>query len=229
METNITGTLNVLQAAVRNGSRLVVQTSTSETYGTARYTPMDEAHPLQAQSPYAATKIGADHLALSYFRAFDLPVAIIRPFNTYGPRQSARAIVPAIITQALSREVIELGALTPVRDMTFVHDTVDGFVRVAECPAAVGEIINVGTGTGITIGDLAARTLERMGLHLPIRTSTERLRPAGSEVLSLVCDNHKAQSLLNWHPQITLDAGLDAVIEWMRSSRATFQPELHQL
>ena len=229
VETNISGTLNVLQAALRHNTRLVVQTSTSETYGTARYVPMDEAHPLQAQSPYAASKIGADQLAISYFRAFELPVAVIRPFNAYGPRQSARAIIPAIVTQALSRDVIELGALTPVRDLTFVQDTVEGFVRVAECPAAIGEVINIGTGMGISIGDLAARIMERLEVQFPIRSSPDRIRPPGSEVMALICDNQKARQLLNWQPRVSLDAGLDAVIESMRSSRAASHPETHQL
>ena len=229
VETNVTGTLNVLQAARRHGVRLTIQTSTSETYGTARVTPMDESHPLQAQSPYAASKIGADQLALSFFHAFDQPVTVIRPFNTYGPRQSSRAIVPAIIGQALTRDVIELGALTPIRDLTFVTDTVEGFLRVAETPGAIGETINVGTGKGIAIGDLAARILSRLSADTPIRIAQERVRPTRSEVMALICDNRKADNILNWRPQVTLDSGLDAVIEWMRTKRAASPPEIYQV
>ena len=174
-----------------------------------------------------------DHEFSGNWRAFvrfsSLFKAPNRPFNAYGPRQSARAIIPAIIGQALTRDVVELGALTPIRDLTFVSDTVEGFLRVAETPGAIGETINIGTGKGITIGDLAARILSRLGVATPIRIAQERVRPASSEVMALICDNRKADNLLNWRPQVTLDAGLDAVIEWMRTSRAAAPPEIYQV
>lgn len=229
VETNVTGTLNVLQAARRHGVRKMVHTSTSETYGTARYTPIDEEHPLQAQSPYAASKIAADKLAESFFRSFDLPVATLRPFNTFGPRQSARAVIPAIIAQALFRDRIELGSLAPVRDLTYVGDTVNGFLRIAEAPASSGEVVNLGTGQGIAIGDLAQKILSLLGLDCPIETAPERLRPERSEVMTLICDNAKARRMLNWTPQVSLEQGLESVIAWVRSHPAAFKPAIYTI
>jgi len=229
IETNIVGTLNVLQAARRHKIKKMVHTSTSEAYGTAIYTPIDEQHPLQGQSPYSATKIGADKLAESFFRSFGLPVATIRPFNTFGPRQSARAVIPAIISQALSRDQIELGSLSPVRDMTFVSDTVAGFIRIAEVPGSVGEVINIGTGFGVTIGELAARVLTLLNMNKPIVAAEERIRPERSEVFKLICNNAKAKQLLNWTPQVSLDEGLRAVIEWIRANQASFKSNIYNV
>jgi NAD dependent epimerase/dehydratase len=224
VRTNVEGTLNVLEAARNLGVERVVHTSTSETYGTAVYTPIDEAHPLQGQSPYSATKIGADKIAESYHKAFGLPVATIRPFNTYGPRQSARAVIPTIISQALTQDEVRLGALDPVRDLTFVKDTVQGFLRVAESDRAVGETVNVGFGRGITIGELAGRILALMGVERRIVQSTERLRPAKSEVLTLVCDNARARELCGWAPRYGLDEGLRETIEFVRANPDRFRP-----
>jgi len=229
VETNVTGTLNVLQAARRHGVGKVVHTSTSETYGTALYTPMDERHPLQGQSPYSASKIGADKLAESFNRSFDLPVATIRPFNTYGPRQSARAVIPTIVSQALARDRIELGSLTPVRDLTFVGDTVRGFVRVAEAPETAGETVNVGSGHGVTVGELAERILSLLGRSLPIAAAEERLRPERSEVFTLICDNRKAAEMLGWRPSVSLDDGLRAVIDWVQEHPALYKAEAYNV
>ena len=229
VETNVTGTLNVLQGARRHGVGKLVHTSTSETYGTALYTPMDERHPLQGQSPYSASKIGADKLAESFSRSFDLPVATIRPFNTYGPRQSARAVIPTIVSQALARDRIELGSLAPVRDLTFVGDTVRGFVRVAEVPETAGETINVGSGSGVTVGELAERVLSLLGRRLPVTAAEERLRPERSEVFTLICDNRKAAEMLGWRPSVSLDDGLRAVIDWVREHPALYKAEAYNV
>ncbi len=225
VRTNVEGTLNVLEAARLCQVERIVHTSTSETYGTARYTPIDEEHPLQGQSPYSASKIGADKIAESYYRSFDLPVATIRPFNTYGPRQSARAIIPTIIGQALSQPTISLGALDPVRDLVFVGDTVRGFLAVAGAPAAVGEVINVGTGTGVTIGELAALILEEMGCDKPIVTAAERVRPTKSEVGTLRCDARKAKALTGWEPDVPLREGLRAAIDFVTKHLSLYKTD----
>ena len=216
VETNVIGTLNVLTAAREHGVARVVHTSTSEVYGTAQYVPIDERHPLQAQSPYAASKTGADMLAMSYFRSFGLPVATIRPFNTYGPGQSARAVIPAIIVQALTQDAIHLGSIHPTRDYTYVADTVDGFLRVAQAPAAVGETVNVGSNFEIAIGDIASKVMEQLGTSKEIVTDAERVRPEASEVDRLWCDNTKAKELLGWQPQVSFDEGLRKTIDWLR-------------
>jgi NAD dependent epimerase/dehydratase len=230
VDTNVTGTLNVLQAALRHGAEKIVHTSTSETYGTALYTPIDEAHPLQGQSPYSASKIGADKLAESFQRSFNLPVATIRPFNTYGPRQSARAVIPTIISQALYRDRVELGSLTPVRDLTFVGDTVEGFIRVAEVAETVGEVTNIGTGVGVRVGELAERILAlTAGDAKQIVTTEERVRPERSEVFTLICDNTKARERLGWSPRVDLNDGLAAVIEWVREHPDQFKSELYNV
>jgi dTDP-glucose 4,6-dehydratase len=201
VDTNIKGTLNVLQAARDLGVRKIVHTSTSEVYGTARYTPIDEEHPLQGQSPYSATKIGSDQLALSFYNAFDTPVSIIRPFNTYGPRQSARAIIPAVIAQIASgTRKIKLGALHPTRDFNFVMDTVRGFAAVAESDKSLGEVINIGSNFEISIGDTVALIADIMGVEIEIETDQVRLRPEKSEVDRLWADNSKARDLLGWTP-----------------------------
>lgn len=217
VNVNIKGTLNVLQAALDNEVGKVVHTSTSETYGTAEYTPIDEAHPLKGQSPYSASKIGADKIAESYYRSFDLPVATIRPFNTFGPRQSARAIIPTIISQALTKDEVHVGSLSPVRDLTFVKDTVNGFIEIGTSEKSVGELINIGRGSGVTISELLKRILQILGKEdIRVVEDMDRVRPDKSEVMELICDNSKAKHLLDWSSQYTLDEGLAETIEWMR-------------
>lgn len=200
VETNISGTLNILQAA-RDFDVPIIHTSTSEVYGTAQYVPMDEAHPLQGQSPYSASKIGADQIAMSYFYSFDLPVKIIRPFNTYGPRQSLRAVIPTIITQLLRGETnVRLGATTPTRDFNYIEDTVEGFVRALESTNGVGEVINIGSGFDVSIGDTAAIIADEIGSPINLIIEHKRYRPENSEVQRLLADNSKARRLLSWEP-----------------------------
>jgi len=215
VRTNVEGTLNVLEAARQQGIDRVVHTSTSETYGTAIYSPIDENHPLQGQSPYSASKIGADKIAESYHRAFSLPVITIRPFNTYGPRQSARAVIPTIISQALSEPEIRLGSLAPIRDLNFVKDTVTAFLAIAAADGAIGKTINVGAGKGITIGELATLILGIMGCRKPVVEDSARLRPSASEVFQLVCDNRLALEMAGWKPSFTLKEGLHQAIDFV--------------
>lgn len=229
VRTNVEGTLNVLEAARNVGVEKVVHTSTSETYGTAIYAPIDEKHPLQGQSPYSASKIGADKIAESYYLSFNLPVATIRPFNTYGPRQSARAVIPTIISQALSQPQIKLGSLTPVRDLTFVKDTVQGFLKIAEAPASVGEVINIGAGKGVTIGELAQLILGLMNSDKPIVTDEARIRPEKSEVMKLICNAEKAAALVGWQPNYSLERGLTEVIDFITHHQALFKPNQYTL
>jgi dTDP-glucose 4,6-dehydratase len=229
IRTNIEGTYNILEAARAHDCRNVVVTSTSETYGTAQFVPITEEHPANAQSPYAATKVAADQLALSYFRSFELPVKIIRPFNTYGPRQSARAIIPTVISQLLAGHTsIRLGSTAPTRDLTFVADTVAGFIAVAGSERCQGEVVNLGTQSEITIGDLAHRIAGRLGVALTIETDTGRLRPAASEVERLLSDNSKVRRLADWKPIVDLDDGLDRTIAWMRSNQQLYSPNRYQ-
>lgn len=223
VDTNIKGTLNVLEAARDIGTRKVVHTSTSEVYGTARTVPITEEHPLQGQSPYSASKIGADQIALSYYRSFDTPVAVIRPFNTFGPRQSARAVIPTVITQlAMGKRRLKLGALTPTRDFSYVADTVKGFCAVADSPNSVGEVINIGTGHEISIGGLVRVIAELMGVEVELECDEERLRPEKSEVFRLCADATKARTLVGWTPRLTglegLRAGLQETIDWFTRS-----------
>jgi NAD dependent epimerase/dehydratase len=215
-ETNIMGTINVLKACDRNHVDRLVHTSTSEVYGTARRVPIDEDHPLQGQSPYSASKIGADKLAESFRCAYRLPVVTVRPFNTFGPRQSARAVIPAVITQALSRSVIKLGNLETIRDFTYVADTVEGFVKAAETPHVEGKVLNLGTGSEISIGALVERILRLTGSSAMIEVDPVRLRPEASEVLRLVSDNAQARAALGWTPRTSLDDGLRLTIDWIR-------------
>lgn len=218
VQTNVVGTLNILEAARRSGAARVVVTSTSEVYGTAQYTPIDEDHPLQGQSPYSASKIAADKLAESYFRSFDLPIVTLRPFNTYGPRQSARAIIPTVLSQALSgAEEIRLGSLSPKRDLTFVTDTARAFALAAEAPDIEGETIHFGQGEAISIGDLATKCIEVVGSEAHLVSDPERVRPSRSEVEILLCNPAKARKLLNWEPQIPLDEGLRYSSEYVRA------------
>jgi len=226
---NCTGTLNLLEAARRVGVERFVHTSTSETYGTAQYLPIDEKHPLRGQSPYAASKIAADKLVESYHLSFGVPTAIIRPFNTYGPGQSARAIIPTIISQGLDGEAIRLGLLTPRRDMTYVQDTVAAFIKIAEQPAAMGEVINVGAGRAISIGGLADWIIRLLGGNKRVIHDESRVRPTASEVMELLCDNSKAQTLLGWQPQVSLEAGLTETIKFIRDHRGRYKPEAYTL
>jgi len=223
VDTNVKGTLNIVQAARDLGVEKVVHTSTSEVYGTARFVPITEEHPLQGQSPYSASKIGADHIALSFHLSFDTPVAVIRPFNTYGPRQSARAVIPTIITQiAAGERNIKLGSLHPTRDFNYVADTVDGFIAAAESDKAVGEVINIGSNYEISIGDTVSMIADVMGVSVTIETEDVRLRPDKSEVERLWADNTKAGLLLNWQSAYGgldgLRRGLGETAEWFRQS-----------
>jgi NAD dependent epimerase/dehydratase len=223
VNTNIKGTLNVMQACLDAGVRRVIHTSTSEVYGTALYTPIDEKHPLQGQSPYSATKIGADKIAESFYCSFGLPVTTIRPFNTYGPRQSARAVIPTIITQALTSDTVRLGSLTPVRDLTYVADTVEGFLRLAESEGVIGKTLNTGSGQGISIGELADRIIAIANPKATIVFEMGRIRPEKSEVMKLVCDNTLVKETTGWKPRHTLDEGLRATIDWMKDHLPSYK------
>lgn len=217
VDTNIKGTLNIIQAARDLNIERVLVTSTSEVYGTAQYVPITELHPKQGQSPYSATKIGADHIAESFFRSFGLPVTIVRPFNTYGPRQSARAVIPTIITQLLNgMKEIKLGDLTPTRDLLFVKDTANGFVEIAKCPDLVGHEVNIATQSEISIGDLAQELINQINPNAQISSDIQRLRPAKSEVFRLYGSNEKLKSLTGWRQQYSLTAGLAETIDWFR-------------
>jgi dTDP-glucose 4,6-dehydratase len=228
VRTNVDGTLNVLNAARARGVGRVVQTSTSEVYGTAAYVPIDEAHPLHAQSPYAATKIGADKLAESYFLSFKLPVVIVRPFNTYGPRQSKRAIIPSLVSQCLAEGEIRVGNLTPTRDLNFVSDTVEGFVAAASSDGAVGRVVNLGTGVEVSIGELAALIVELMGTSARLVVDPARVRPAGSEVERLLAANALAKELTGWTPSVPLREGLQTTIEWIRAHTSAYRENVYQ-
>ncbi len=225
IETNVMGTVNVLMAAREFSVRRVVHTSTSEVYGTARYTPIDEAHPLQGQSPYSASKIGADKIAESFYRSFEVPVVTLRPFNTYGPRQSARAVIPTIITQALTRAEVKLGSLDPSRDFTFVKDTVNGFMCVAEAANVLGEEINLGNDDTIRIGDLAEKIFSIIGKTPRLIADTQRIRPEKSEVMKLWASNRKAKEMIGWEPRIPLNEGLRLTIEWISAHLDLYRPD----
>lgn len=215
VDTNIKGTLNICQAAMRNKCAKVIHTSTSEVYGTAQYVPIDEKHPLQPQSPYSASKIGADAMAMSFYNAFNLPVAIARPFNTYGPRQSARAIIPTIISQIASgKKEIEMGDIVPTRDLNYVKDTCNGFIKIAESDKAIGETINIGSNTEISVGDLFEKIKKLMNSDVKFVVDKNRIRPEKSEVFRLVCDNTKIKSLTGYTNQFSLDKGLTETINW---------------
>jgi NAD dependent epimerase/dehydratase len=222
--TNVTGALNILEACRLSKTRRVVVTSTSEVYGTAQYAPIDEAHPLQGQSPYSASKIAADKLAESYYRAFDVPVVILRPFNTYGPRQSARAVIPTVITQALrGAKVIELGNLAPKRDLTFVEDTANAFLLAAAAEGIEGEVIHFGQGSAVTIGELAELCLRASGSRAEIRSVGERRRPPKSEVELLLCNPAKAEKLLGWKPTVSLEEGVTRTVSYLRDRLDSYQ------
>jgi NAD dependent epimerase/dehydratase len=226
IRTNIDGTYNILESARNQSTENVLVTSTSETYGTAQYTPIDEDHPLVGQSPYSASKIGADQMAVSYYRSFDLPVKIVRPFNTYGPRQSSRAIIPTIISQILfGNDEILLGNLSPTRDLTFVKDTASGFLEILKTDGLYGEFTNIGMNAEISIGDLAQKIADLMGSEIKIQQEKQRLRPGKSEVDQLLASNKKILTQTNWKPGYTLDQGLLETVEWMRSHLSMYKPD----
>ena len=228
VRTNVLGTLNALQAARRLGVTRFIHTSTSEVYGTAREVPIKETHPLQGQSPYSASKIGADKIAESFHCSFGLPLVTVRPFNTFGPRQSARAVIPTIISQLLDGAgVVKLGSLHPTRDLNFVANTVEGYIAAATHDAAIGETFNLGSNREITIGDLAQLLIQSVGTDARIETDSQRVRPAASEVERLLADNTKAKSLLGWEPRVTLEDGLLRTIEWLRENRHWYRTGIY--
>lgn len=230
VDTNIKGTLNVLQAAREFETQRVLVTSTSEVYGTAQYVPIDEKHPYQGQSPYSATKIGADRLAESFYRSFDMPVTIVRPFNTYGPRQSARAIIPTIITQLLSGATsVQLGALSPTRDFNYVKDTAAGFLTIAKSDETIGEEINIATGLEISMGDLANELIRQINPKAIIHCEEERLRPEKSEVKRLLGSNEKIKKLTSWQPTYTLETGLKETISWFEKNLKRYKSDIYNL
>ena len=232
IDTNIKGTLNILQAARELKTQRVIVTSTSEVYGTALETPIKETHPRQPQSPYSATKIGADAIAESFYLSFNLPVTIVRPFNTYGPRQSARAVIPTIITQLLDgKDIIELGAISPTRDLVFVKDTVEGFYQIGNSVATIGQDINIATQSDISIGDLAQLIINKINPSARILTKEERLRPEKSEVNQLLGSALKLAELTNWQPGISLEEGLDETINWFKydTNRASYKSHIYNV
>lgn len=230
VDTNVKGTLNVLQAARDLSLEKILITSTSEVYGTAQYVPIDEEHPFQGQSPYSATKIGADRLAESFYRSFQLPVSIVRPFNTYGPRQSARAVIPTIITQLLSgKEEIKLGSLTPTRDFNYVKDTAAGFIAIAESDKTVGEEINIATQQEISIGDLAKEIIRQINPDAKIICDEQRIRPEKSEVNRLLGSNEKIKRLTNWEPKFSFEQGIEETIEWLRQNMNHYKADIYNI
>jgi NAD dependent epimerase/dehydratase len=228
VDTNVRGTLNVCQACLENGVGRLVHVSTSEVYGTAQYVPIDEKHPLQPQSPYSASKIGADAIAMSFHNAFELPLAVARPFNTYGPRQSARAVIPSIITQiAAGVDRVKLGDVRPTRDFNYVTDTCRGLLAIAGCDAAVGEVVNIGSNSEISIGDTFNLIRELMGSHAEPVVESERMRPEASEVFRLMCDNSKLRGLTDFRPVHDIRAGLKATIDWFTRSEHLSKYKVH--
>jgi dTDP-glucose 4,6-dehydratase len=229
VETNIMGTLNILNAAKEYKIKRIIHTSTSEVYGTAQYVPIDEKHPLQGQSPYSASKIGADKLAESFHRSYDLPITTLRPFNTYGPRQSARAVIPTIITQALAQDEVVLGSLWPTRDLSYVDDVVEGFIKASESERSIGEVINIGSGLEISINDLANKIISLIGKKVRIVLDPKRIRPPKSEVERLIADNSKAKELLDWEPKVSLDEGLRRTIDWFSKFQNRYRPDIYNI
>jgi NAD dependent epimerase/dehydratase len=231
IQTNVSGTLNIAQACLDHGVDRLVHTSTSETYGTAQYTPIDEKHPLVAQSPYTASKIGADKVVEAFYRSFGLPAITLRPFNTFGPRQSARAVIPTIISQILSGErTLQLGSLKPIREFNYVRDTTRGFTLAATAsPKAVGQTINLGSGEALSIGDLLRLISDQCEVRVRVKTDPRRVRPVKSEVMELRCDSRKAKKLLGWKPQYDTRTGLQETIEWMRTNLHLYKPEVYNV
>jgi len=229
VENNIMGTLNILNAAKEYRPKKIIHTSTSEVYGTAQYVPIDEKHPLQGQSPYSASKIGADKLAESFYRSYDLPIITLRPFNTYGPRQSARAVIPTIISQVLVEKKVFLGSLWPTRDFSYVDDIVAGFIKASESEGCIGEVINMGSGFEISIKDLANKIISLIGKKIKIISDEKRVRPAKSEVERLIADSSKARKLLGWKPRVSLDEGLKKTITWFSHSQDKYRPDIYNI
>ena len=230
VRTNVEGTTNVLEACREYDVQKIVHTSTSETYGTALYVPIDEKHPMQGQSPYSASKIGADKIAESFHRSFDLPVATIRPFNTYGPRQSARAVIPTIISQILAGKVeIKLGSLSPTRDFNYVKDTAEAFIKIAESERTVGEVINSGSNYEISIGDTVKKIIDIIGKDVKLICDEERIRPEKSEVNRLWADNAKIKELTEWRPQYSIDDGLKETVEWIKENMKYFKTDIYNV
>ncbi|MGB8657405.1 MAG: SDR family NAD(P)-dependent oxidoreductase [Candidatus Zixiibacteriota bacterium] len=229
VDTNVNGTLNVLTAALDSGADKVVHTSTSEIYGTAQYVPMDEKHPANPQSPYAASKLGADLLALSFYRSFDLPVGVIRPFNIYGPRQSARAVIPSIVTQALVRSKICLGSLTPKRDLTFVRDSVEGFIMFAECEKTAGQVVNLGSNHEVSIREIIEMVSRCLGKKIQIRKDPARIRPKKSEVERLFSNSGKAGRLFGWVPKMDLGEGMEETVRWIEKNIDSYKQEIYNV
>ena len=229
VQTNIIGTLNVLEACRSEQTPRMIHTSTSETYGTALYVPIDEKHPMQGQSPYSASKIGADKMVESYYKSFELPVVTVRPFNTFGPRQSARAFIPTVISQALAHDQIVMGSLEPVRDLTFVKDTAEGFIKVGLCDTVIGQAVNLGVGHGDTIGDVVKMILKIINKEVKIIQDPARIRPQKSEVMQLVSDNSIAKNICGWAPKYSLKQGLEETIEWIKHNMSNFMPHLYNV
>jgi len=230
VRTNVEGTTNVLEACREYDIEKIVHTSTSETYGTALYVPIDEKHPMQAQSPYSASKIGADKIAESFHKSFNMPIATIRPFNTYGPRQSARAVIPTIISQIIAGKTqIKLGSLTPTRDFNYVKDTAQAFINIAESDKTIGEVINAGSNHEITIGDTVKKIIEVIGKDVEIICDDERLRPENSEVNRLWADNTKIKELTKWSPRYSLDDGLKETVEWIKNNMQYFKTDIYNV
>lgn len=230
VRTNVEGTTNVLEACREYDVQKIIHTSTSETYGTALYVPIDEKHPMQGQSPYSASKIGADKIAESFYKSFNLPVATIRPFNTYGPRQSARAVIPTIISQILAGKTeIKLGSLTPTRDFNYVKDTAEAFIKIAESEKTVGEVINAGSNFEISIGDTVEKIINIIGRDVKIICDDERIRPEKSEVNRLWADNSKIKELTEWRPQYDVDSGLRETIEWIKNNMQYFKTNIYNV
>jgi len=227
---NVQGTVNVLQACYDERTPRLIHTSTSETYGTAQYVPIDEKHPLQGQSPYSASKIGADKMVEAYFNSFELPVITIRPFNTFGPRQSARALIPTIISQALTQDKLVLGSLEPVRDLTFIKDTTEGFLTVGLCDKVLGQVVNLGVGSGHTIETVVKTILKILGkANMPIKQDPSRVRPAKSEVMRLISNNTIAREICGWEPKYTLEEGLAETVEWIKRNLDRYKPDVYAI
>jgi dTDP-glucose 4,6-dehydratase len=229
IQTNITGTYHVLEAARQLGHVRVIHTSTSEVYGSALRVPIDEDHPLQGQSPYSASKIGADKMVEAYHCSFNVPATTVRPFNTFGPRQSARAVLPTIISQCLTQDVVRLGSVHPTRDWNFVTNTVEGFLRAATTDAAIGQTINVGSGTEVSVGDAAKLIARLIGRPVRIESEEQRQRPDRSEVQRLLANNQRARTVLGWQPAVSLEEGLRKTIDWCRENTARFRPDRYQV
>ncbi|WP_291652497.1 NAD-dependent 4,6-dehydratase LegB [Clostridium sp.] len=230
VRTNVEGTVNVLEACRNYDVKKIIHTSTSETYGTALYVPIDEKHPMQGQSPYSASKIGADKMAESFYRSFNMPIATLRPFNTYGPRQSARAVIPTIISQILAgKKEIKLGSLTPTRDFNFVKDTAEAFIKVAESDKTIGEVINAGSNYEISIGDTVKKIIDIIGKDVKILCDEERIRPEKSEVNRLWADNTKIKELTDWAPKYSIDEGLAETIDWIKENMKHYKPDIYNV